>query len=225
MPSVTALRRIGLPALAGEVRRRIASTEVNVGLRCDLTHLPQPREARIPLRLERQLGTFLGFQAELDRTTGPDHGRIVRRKELYEQGVPDMYAAIGEDGDPTYVQWLITRDSQAMLGDSAEWPELELDEVLLEFAYTFTPSRGMGVMGDAMGRLLRVAKERGAHRALTYVRDDNIPSLRGCSNVGFDLDHVRDTTYALGTSRHRFRPPGPDDRRRWDEATAARPRS
>jgi RimJ/RimL family protein N-acetyltransferase len=96
---------------------------------------------------------------------------------------------------------------------------------MLEFAYTFTPFRGLGIMGDAMRRLLQVAADDGHRSAITYVRDDNIPSLRGCQKVGFDLDHVRATSHRAGITRHAFDPPTEDDRRRWAEATAARPKA
>jgi len=220
---MTQIRRIGPGTLAVELRRRLASEEMNFGLRCDLQRLPPPKQARIPLTLERCDGSFDGFQAELDRTSGADHGRIVRRQKLHAQGVHSMHVAFDDTGMPIYVQWLVTSPDQVMLPDTAQlWPALNPDEVLLEFAYTFTPFRGFGVMADAMGRLLQVAAQSGARWAFTYVSDENVPSLRGCSKVGFDLDHVRTTTNRLGASRNRFRAPTDDDRRGWEQATAAR---
>ena len=117
----------------------------------------------------------------------------------------------------------MTSADQITFGDSSQlWLPLKPDEVLLEFAYTFTPFRGLGVMGDAMGQLLRVAAQSGARWARTYVSDDNIPSLRGCSKVGFELDHVRTTTNRLGTVRNRFTGPAEGDHQRWEQATVAR---
>jgi hypothetical protein len=66
------------------------------------------------------------------------------------------------------VQWLATVRDRPEL-DAARidyWPPLPPDEVLLEFAYTFTPFRGMGAMGDGMGRLLRIAAPAPAERAV-----------------------------------------------------------
>ena len=84
--------------------------------------------------------------------------------------------ALNAEAAAVYVQWLMTSADQITFGDSSQlWLPLKPDEVLLEFAYTFTPFRGMGVMGDAMGRLLRVAAQSGARWARTYVSDDKYP--------------------------------------------------
>jgi hypothetical protein len=222
-PIVTHVRRLGPTTIGGELRRRLASEEVNFGLRCELERLPPLKQARIPLTLGRCDGSFNGFRVELERTSGADYGRVLRRQKLHAQALPSMYVALNAEAAPVYVQWLMTSADQITFGDSSQlWFPLKPDEVLLEFAYTFTPFRGFGVMGDAMGRLLRVAAQSGARWARTYVSDDNIPSLRGCSKVGFELDHVRTTTNRLGTVRNRFAAPAEGDRQRWEQATVAR---
>jgi hypothetical protein len=223
---VTLVRRLGPDVIAQEARRRLSSAEVNVGLRCDLEQLPEPRPAKIPISLERPTASFTGFDEELERATGQDYGRVLSRRRLLGRGIGDPHVATDEAGEAVYVQWLIDPTAQKRLEPRGPglWRELGHDEVLLEFAYTFIPFRGKGVMGDAMGRLLRVARDRGARRALTYVRDDNIASLRGCANVGFDLDHVRTTTTRFGVSRHHMRAPDAADRQRWADAIAPRPR-
>jgi len=126
------------------------------------------------------------------------------------------------DRTPVYVQWLITPPDKRLLDqhDPGYWPPLKDDEVLLEFAYTFTPFRGLGVMTDAMGQLLRVGAALGAKSALTYVLSDNIPSLRGCAKVGFDLDHVKAVSRRLGVHRSEIRPSSDADLQCWQQATA-----
>jgi hypothetical protein len=42
-----------------------------------------------------------------------------------------------------------------------------------------------------MGQLMRIAQDSGASAVITYVAIDNIPSLRGCANVGFGPNRVR----------------------------------
>jgi hypothetical protein len=222
---LTHARRLGAGVIAGELGRRLSSQELNLGLCCDLRQLPEPKPAKIPLTLERGTVAFTGFDDELGRATGEDYGRVLSRRRLLRRGIGAMHAATTEDGEPVYVQWLISRADQEQLEPSGPklWRRLGDDEVLLEFAYTFIPFRGQGVMGDAMGRLLRVAQDSGARRAMTYVRDDNVPSLRGCAKVGFELGHARDTTTRFGVSRHRLREPDAEERRRWDAAVAPRP--
>jgi hypothetical protein len=46
-------------------------------------------------------------------------------------------------------------------------------------------------MSDGMAPLLRIARDRGGRCVITYVGPENVPSLRGCAGVGFELDHRR----------------------------------
>ncbi len=184
------------------------------------------RPATIPLTLER-CDHFEGFDAELKRATGADYGRALRRKRLHEQGVRTLHVALDSDRTPVYVQWLITPSEKPVLDerDPGYWPPLRQDEVLLEFAYTFTPFRGLGVMADGMGQLLRVGEALGAKSAVTYVRWDNVPSLRGCAKVGFDLDHVKTVSMRLGTRRSTISASTDVDLENWRQAIAPRGRS
>lgn len=178
----------------------------------------------MPLTLEPCLGVFDGFTAELGRTTGADYGRALRRKRLHEMGLRTLHVAHNQGQEPVYVQWLVSAADRPGL-DAAGidyWPPLPANEVLLEFAYTFTPFRGMGAMGAGMGRLLRIAADQGAMAAHTYVTFDNVPSLRGCAGVGFNLDHVRETTMLGGIRRGRVRAPTAAERAAWETATAPR---
>ncbi|PYV34514.1 MAG: hypothetical protein DMG09_21000 [Acidobacteria bacterium] len=149
------------------------------------------------------------FDTELDEVRGADYGRILTRKGAVEAGVWTPYVGRSAHGTAAYVQWLVTADEQdpfhAYVLDKWSW--LEPEEVFLEFAYTFVRYRKMGVMNDAMAQLLRIARDRGARAAITYVRSDNVGSLRGCANVGFErgcanvgfeLDHVREMKFRLG---------------------------
>jgi hypothetical protein len=78
----------------------------------------------------------------------------------------------------------------------------------------------MGAMADGMAQLLRIAAAEGATSALTYVAIDNVPSLRGCANVGFDLDHVRVSVRRLGRRRGFTHNPDADASLAWRNATA-----
>jgi hypothetical protein len=135
--------------------------------------------------------------------------------------VRTLYVADADDGRPIYAQWLIGRPDQWRL--EAETPgahdALADDEVLLEGAYTFVAFRGVGAMADGMWQLLRIARdEGGAAAAITYVRDDNVPSLRGCARVGFVLDHVRVNSTRLGRGRSERSVIGPAAQRAWETA-------
>src|SRR4051794_4695318 len=87
------------PRIAGEeVRARLSSHEVNFGLRCDLHRLPAVKPAAIPLTVQAAGEGYRGFETELSATGGRDYGRVLRRKQLYENGLRTMYAAFAPDG-------------------------------------------------------------------------------------------------------------------------------
>jgi RimJ/RimL family protein N-acetyltransferase len=65
------------------------------------------------------------------------------------------------------------------------FPALGHDEALLEGAYTPPQHRGLGIMSAAMAMIAERADELGARHVLTFVGEDNIPSLKGCRRAGF----------------------------------------
>ena len=90
---------------------------------------------------------------------------------------------------------------------------------MLEGAYTFTEFRGKKAMSDGMWQLLAIARDEGYASALTYVADDNVPSLRGCAAVGFVPDHAHLSVRRL-TRRRTDRLPVDDAMwERWRAAT------
>jgi hypothetical protein len=201
------------------------SSETYLGLRCPLEALPERRPARVPVVMERtDCASFDGFAGELDRVNGPEAIEILVRAWSCAAGVRTLYVATGGDGAPLYCQWLITEhDQSAMHAHSPDrYPALWPGEVLLEGAYTFTGGRGQGVMADGMWQLLDRARSGGARTAITYVAQDNVPSLRGCANVGFHPDHVRRHLRRAGRIRSSFDRLDVEAQAAWDAATAPR---
>ena len=110
-----------------------------------------------------------------------------RRYSVLRANIPTCYIAESPDGQLCYMQWLIAPAEQVRFRSyfSGEFKDLRDDEVLLEFAYTFEKFRGQGVMAAAMAKIAEQNISRGARWALTFVRDDNLASLKGCKNAGF----------------------------------------
>jgi hypothetical protein len=208
-----------------EVLGRAWGQKTYLGLRCDLSDLPDRRAAKIPLTMTaRSSADFTGFEIERQHAAGADQIQLLIRERFCDLDVRSLYVATSPEEMPMYCQWLIHADDQHLLDASGagEYAKLAGDEVLLEGAYTFTPFRGVGAMADGMWQLLSVARGEGARCAFTYVADDNIPSLRGCANVGFVADHVHLSVRRFGRRRTETR--GLDDKARdaWTRATAPR---
>ena len=196
-------------------------TKTFLGLRCNLERLPPVRRAAVPITMEpTSTSLFRGFDQELTRSRGTDYVELLLRKDLCDSGVRELYVAYSDA--PAYAQWLVRAEDQDLLHRNApgRFAHLEPDEVLLEGAYTFAAFRRMGAMADGMTQLLRIAAGEGATSALTYVAIDNVPSLRGCANVGFDLDHVRVSVRRLGRRRSFTHDPDADASLAWGNATA-----
>jgi hypothetical protein len=219
------IRCAGPRTAAEQLAGQLWSTKMVLGLRCRLDSLPAVRPAKVQTTMEPRDGvSFTGFADELPRTATLDHVEVLLRTWFCQAGVNTLYVATSPDGSPMYSQWLIGPDEQDRLHDFApcRFPTLRRDEVLLEGAYTFVDFRRMGVMADGMAQLLRIARDRGAWWAITYVGAHNVASLRGCASVGFALDHVRENGNRLGRRRTAVRGVDALARARWEAQTAGR---
>lgn len=215
------LGRVGPGTGAELVREGLWHRKTFLGLRCDLTRLPDVRPARLTLTMEPEpLASFTGFEEELRRSGGRDSVELLLRIQSCESGVSTLYVARAEDGRPAYAQWLIRPHEQERLHAHApgSYARLGDDEVLLEGAYTFGAFRRLGLMADGMSQLLRYAQAEGFRSAITYVATTNVASLRGCAACGFEPDHVRVSERRLGRRRSRPGALSAEDRSAWARA-------
>jgi hypothetical protein len=120
-----------------------------------------------------------------------DHAAILReipmRLPALEAGLATCYVATCENDEVCYMQWLIESSQNALLERTFAGlcPPLRPGEALLEWAYTFTKFRGLGIMADAMSQICTFGAAAGVRTIFTFVDDDNVPSLRGCRSAGF----------------------------------------
>jgi hypothetical protein len=206
--------------------RLLWSTSLSFGLLVDLEEpLKHAHPARIPVLMQvYEPASFTGFKEELSRVSGANSVEVSGRQEFCDCGVKTLYVSIDESGSPIYAQWLVRRDDQEALhsikGDL--FPQLGEGEALVEGAYTFVSARGKGAMADGMAQLLADARAAGDKKVFTYVAEGNIPSLRGCANVGFEPDHLRLVVSRFGKRTIRHAPVDAASRATWDKAVAPR---
>jgi len=178
------IRTIWLVAKRGEIteiiqgaQQRVYSNSTSLVLRRDLSKPLKPPSSKQPITVRP--------------IRDSDLSRIVkerpRRYSVLRANIPTCYVAESTDGQLCYMQWLIAPDEQQRLKPyiKGELRELLPEEVLLEFAYTFEKFRGQGVMPAAMATIAEQGMCDGARWAITYVKEDNIASLKGCSKAGF----------------------------------------
>lgn len=219
------VRRVGLGTAGRAVAEQSWHTKLFLGLRADLAALPDVRPAKEPITMtERDPRTYRGFDDELENATGADYIEVCFRILSCRAGVRSLYVADGATGRPAYAQWLVRAADQDRIHEHSpgRYPRLGPDEVLLEGAYTFRDYRRMGMMADGMAQLLRIARDEGFRSAITYVGAENVASLRGCANVGFGLDHVRQNRRRLLLRRSRMTVADARAGELWAAATAPR---
>jgi RimJ/RimL family protein N-acetyltransferase len=167
---------------------RAHSDSISIGLRRDLTVPFTGPKAKIPLTV-RPLAPTDDLSA-LDPAPGlsPDEAfwRLGQRR-LLQSGLRTCYVAIGPDGKPCYMQWVIPASEnerlRAFFGNL--YPVLQPGEALLEGAYTPEAYRGKGIMGAAMAEVATRAADHGARYVITFVDQQNEASFKGCVRAGF----------------------------------------
>ena len=220
------LRELGPGGIAGVVRDRAWSESASFGLVRDLHNVPGPFPTEIEVVMRPcPSRTFAGFTEELTRVGGDDYFEVDQRVRFCQAGVEGLHVATDPEGRPIYAQWLIDSGNQSTLhaATHGQFPNLGPDEALVEGAYTFVDFRRMRAFVEGWRQLLAKAAESGATRCYTYISFGNVPSLRGAARIGFDLDHVRVTTFRAGRRRIVMRPPLPPERARWEAAIAPKP--
>ena len=226
-PGLESLRRIGTRELIRLGFRRIWSSSLSFGLSVDLETLTEVRKARVPVRMKvSDPESFVGFDNELRLVSGADSVAVAQRKRFCAAGVRTLYVSVDDSENPIYAQWLVRSDNQEVLHriSNGLFPQLGEGEALLEGAYTFVSARGQGVMADGMSQLLASARDAGDLKAYTYVDEGNIPSLRGCANVGFEPDHLCLVVRRFGIRKIRHTTVDDASRAHWEAAVAPRTR-
>ena len=180
-----------------EARERLYSNSSSLILRRDLSVPLKAPAAKLPITVRPLRASDLACIVK----------ERPRRYPVLRADIPTCYVAESNDGEICYMQWLIEARDQSRLKPyfKGELKELRADEVLLEFAYTFEKFRGQGVMAAAMAQIAEQGIPTGARWALTYVKDENVASLKGCAKAGFRPYIERQERWRFFRLRQSFR--------------------
>jgi hypothetical protein len=171
------------------LRYRFSSESTSLGLRRDLTIPFSGPSAKIPF-VVRPLSSSDDLATLDPRQPGISSEEMFWRlaqQRLLQSGLQTCYVAIGPDGKPCFMQWVILpSDNDRLRGTFGNlYPTLAPDEALLEGAFTPDTSRGLGVMSAAMAQIAERAAEGGARWVITFVDENNVASVKGCLRAGF----------------------------------------
>jgi GNAT superfamily N-acetyltransferase len=207
-------RRLGLRRAIdiAQGREKWHSVWESFGFVRDLSLPFSAPEAKIPItvtRLAREHADTL-FDLSVEGMSAEERELRKSRGELFDSGIGTGYVALTDTGEPCYCQWLIPweQNAEIRLFFKHVFPRLNPGEALLEGAFTPESHRGKGIMPAAMARIAEHGSEIGATRIVTFVTEDNIPSIKGCERAGF-RKYTRRTIIWTGLWRRmKFEPLG-----------------
>jgi hypothetical protein len=182
--------------LARELVKRVFSNSESYLLRRDLTvpfHAPAPKQ---PIEV-RPIS-----DSDIPAILSARPGRLL----ILKANIPTCYLGITENGQISYMQWLIGQGDLERFRPffDGELRNLRKDEVLLEFAYTFEQFRGQKIMPAAMAAIAEKGLLSGARYAVTYVQKDNIAALKGCAAAGFSPYMIRNERWRIFSFKESF---------------------
>jgi GNAT superfamily N-acetyltransferase len=166
------------------VRRLYSPATRSVVLRRDLDRPLTPPPAKTPITVRPATAADRArVSALLCELTGYDRST---RERFLELGIGTCYVAVNQEGEICYTQWLVGAEDNDLLASYTHLPTLDRHEALLENAFTPKAFRGQGIMAAAMAQIAGCAVALGARWTLTVVREDNLPSIKGCIKAGFE---------------------------------------
>ena len=182
--------------LARELVKRVFSNSESYLLRRDLT---VPFHAKAP---KQPIEVRPISDSDIPAILSARPGRLL----ILKANIPTCYLAITENGQISYMQWLIGQGDLDRFRPffDGELRNLRKDEVLLEFAYTFEQFRGQKIMPAAMAAIAEKGLLTGARYAVTYVQKDNIAALKGCAAAGFSLYMIRNERWRIFSFKESF---------------------
>jgi len=171
------------------IRYRMASESTSLGLRRDLTIPFSGPSAKIAFVVRPLLPSddLTSLDPRQPGISSEEMFWRLAQQRLLQSGLRTCYVAIGPDGKPCFMQWVILPSDndrlRATFGNL--YPTLAPDEALLEGAFTPDTSRGLGVMSAAMAQIANRAAQGGARWVITFVDENNVASVKGCLRAGF----------------------------------------
>lgn len=208
------LAKFRLNDISRKIRFRISSNTRSYGLERDMRIAFPTPDARIPLSVRQLQENDIPRIFDLDRKdlSAEDKAELHTRLEHLHANIPTCYVAVTADDTPAYLQWLMSNceNHRIQAYFNGIFPLLAADEALLENAFTLHDFRGKGVMPAAMACIAEQGKEIGVRRIITFVEENNIPSLKGCRKAGFSPYVLREETWFLFRRKLTFTKLSPD---------------
>jgi hypothetical protein len=192
---------------------RIKSDQMAYGLKRDLDAAHTAPEALIPIGVRLIRDDDVPYVLEQEKSLSlEEKWDRNQRQRLLDAGAGTCFVAVTSDDIPCYMQWLFSSQDNDFLQShfNGTFPVLDSDTALLEGAYTPTAFRGQRIMSAAMSLIAEQARSLDARYVITFVGEENVPSLKGCYRSGFAIYLERELRWRLMRSSVSFRPATPE---------------
>jgi RimJ/RimL family protein N-acetyltransferase len=173
--------------IAGRLQLGLYSESMRYGLCRDLSAPFEKPNAKIPIEVRPATDADLRVLLSLDgQNDNHDRLEIAWRRAFADKGAKRCFVAVDlRNNTPCYIHWLFNAADNEFIQRLGGLPLLQPHEALMENAYTPAKYRRLGIMSAAMARIAERATDIGASQVITFVDEDNIPSLKGCQRAGF----------------------------------------
>lgn len=192
------VRRNGLSGLIELIQLNLSRVDACVRLQLDLTRWRPPEQFPCPEGFELR---YLGLH-EFDSARGS--ASVSLPQDFFEDRIHGLTQAFGGfvKGQLVHILWL------SVHGERSTVPGFILGskEVEMRNVTTLKAFRGRGILNYAVTKAALDLRQRGVERIFVHVEEDNIPSLRGFRNAGFQTTHRVIIRRVLGFDRVRVEP-------------------
>ena len=181
------LKSGSIKPIIDNVSTRLYSTKIFVGVEVKRDQLKS-----LDYKLDLTIRPF--EQSDLNSLKeGQRHIRLV------EENIPDCYVATIKDNITVYRQWLFKQEQfeQITAYFGPIFPKIKKDEAIIEGVFTHLDYRGLRIMPNAIYNILNQEHYTHIKRAIAFVEQSNIGSLKGFYRIGFEPYIVRQEKWFL----------------------------
>lgn len=187
---VLLLQLAGIMVFLKMLLSQIYSRSILIGFTMDLQKTAIPGvEANLKYNLRLATQEDIDQILKLAKSENKNMAQeLIYRKLLWEDGYRNCYIARTADtNEICFMQFtMFAEDAKTVRGGFNNWfPELEESEALIEGSYTFEKFRGNRIFAAVTVDQLKICKEKGVQRMVTYIKKNNTASSRGVEKVGF----------------------------------------
>jgi D-aspartate ligase len=186
--AILLLKLGGLKVFLKQCVRHIYSKSRQIRLELDIIDIPKV-ESTLKYHLHPASDEDIREVIEKSKTESKDMiQKLLYRRGLYEDGYRNCYIARTTEANELCMLAFIIYPEDHKIASGRfrnSLPSLMENEVYLAGAYTFEKFRGNNIHSAVIADRLRICKEKGFKRVITYVERGNKASLKGIENAGF----------------------------------------